>query len=95
MYSAEIEDILAAHSAVAQAVVVGVQHPKWGEAIKAFVVCRPGKRVSAETLIGLVAHRKGSFQAPKFVEFVDSIPFTPVGKPDKKALRQAKKGEPT
>jgi fatty-acyl-CoA synthase len=95
VYSAEIEDILAGHSAVAQAVVVGVPHPKWGEAIKAFVVCRSGRRVSAETLIGLVARRKGSFQAPKFVEFVDSIPLTPVGKPDKKALREGTKSEPT
>ena len=34
-----------------------------------------------------VAARKGSFQAPKSVEFIDSIPQTPVGKPDKKALR--------
>jgi fatty-acyl-CoA synthase len=38
-------------------------------------------------LIGMVAERKGSFQAPKTVTFVVSIPQTPVGKPDKKALR--------
>jgi fatty-acyl-CoA synthase len=44
----------------------------------------------------MVAERKGAFQAPKIVEFVDSIPQTPVGKPDKKALRAlyAKPAEP-
>ena len=35
----------------------------------------------------MVAERKGKFQAPKVVEFSDSIPQTAVGKPDKKALR--------
>jgi acyl-CoA synthetase (AMP-forming)/AMP-acid ligase II len=48
---------------------------------------RPGHHVTAEELIFRVAQRKGSFQAPKTVEFIDSIPQTAVGKPDKKALR--------
>jgi acyl-CoA synthetase (AMP-forming)/AMP-acid ligase II len=64
-----------------------VPHSKWGEAVKALVVLRPGQAVSAQELIDLVAQRKGSFQAPKMVEFIDSIPQTAVGKPDKKALR--------
>ncbi|MBM3595773.1 MAG: hypothetical protein FJX31_08360 [Alphaproteobacteria bacterium] len=37
----------------------------------------------------MVAEAKGSYQAPKSVVFVDAIPQTPVGKPDKKALRAA------
>jgi fatty-acyl-CoA synthase len=41
----------------------------------------------------MVAERKGSFQAPKLIEVIDSIPQTAVGKPDKKALR-AKFGQP-
>lgn len=72
---------------MAQAVVVGAPHPKWGEAVKAVVVLRAGQSVSAEELIASVTARKGSFQAPKAVEFVASIPQTPVGKPDKKAVR--------
>jgi fatty-acyl-CoA synthase len=87
VYPREIEDILAEHPAVAQSAVIGVPHSKWGEAVKALVVLRPGKAVSAEELTDLVAQRKGSFQAPKTVEFIDSIPQTAVGKPDKKALR--------
>jgi fatty-acyl-CoA synthase len=61
-----------------------VPHPKWGEAIKALVVLRAGHTVTAEELIARVAQRKGSFQAPKTVDFIESIPQTAVGKPDKK-----------
>jgi len=87
IYPREIEDILSEHPAVSQVAVIGVPHPKWGEAIKAVVVLRPGKTATARELIAKVAGHKGSFQAPKTVEFVEAIPQTAVGKPDKKALR--------
>jgi fatty-acyl-CoA synthase len=95
VYPREIEDILSEHPAVSQVAVIGVPHPKWGEAVKALVVLRDGKTVLAEELIARVAERKGSFQAPKTVEFIASIPQTAVGKPDKKALRalHAARGE--
>ena len=87
VYPREIEDILGEHPAVSQSAVIGVPHPKWGEAVKALVVLRAGQTVPAEDLIARVAQRKGSFQAPKSVEFIDTIPQTAVGKPDKKVLR--------
>ena len=67
--------------------MIGVPHPKWGEAVTAIVVLRAGKGVDTQELIEMVAARKGSFQAPKTIEFVDAIPQTPLAKPDKKALR--------
>jgi fatty-acyl-CoA synthase len=87
VYPREIEDIIGEHPAVAQVAVIGVPHEKWGEAVKAFIVLKPGASAQAADLIAPVAARKGSFQAPKEVEFVEAIPQTPVGKPDKKALR--------
>ena len=51
------------------------------------VAVRVGQTVTAEELMARVAQRKGSFQAPQTVEFIDSIPQTAVGKPDKKVLR--------
>ena len=51
------------------------------------VAVRVGQTVTAEELMARVAQRKGSFQAPQTVEFIDSIPQSAVGKPDKKVLR--------
>ena len=87
IYPRELEDIMGEHPAVAQVAVVGAPHPKWGEAVTAFVVLRSGQAPCGEALAAMVAERKGSFQAPKRFEFVPSIPQTPVGKPDKKAVR--------
>jgi fatty-acyl-CoA synthase len=87
IYPREIEIIIAEHPAVAEVAVIGVPHEKWGEAVKAVVVLKPGEEASEDELIAPVAAKKGSYQAPKSVDFVESIPQTPVGKPDKKVLR--------
>lgn len=87
VYPREVEDILAEHPAVSQVAVIGVPHEKWGEAVTALVVLRKGQSIEPAQLIDMVAERKGSFQAPKQVKFIESIPLTPVGKPDKKVLR--------
>lgn len=88
IYPREIEDVIAQHPAVAQVGVIGVPHPKWGEAVLAVVVLRSGKSVDADTLADRVAAQKGRFQSPKAILFVDALPVTPLGKPDKKALRE-------
>lgn len=87
VFAREVEDVLASHPAVLRAAVIGVPDPRWGEAVKAVIVKSPTAEVSAEELIALVKAEKGSHQAPKTVDFVDEIPLSPVGKPDKKALR--------
>ena len=87
IYPREVEDVLSSHPDVAMAAVIGVPHEKWGEAVTALVVAKPGMQPSAEALMQLVKERKGSTHAPKQVEFVDSLPLTAVGKVDKKVLR--------
>lgn len=87
VYPREVEDVLTAHPAVAAAAVIGVPDPKWGEAVKAVVVLRPNAPATDRELIAWVRDRKGALCAPKSVDWADSIPTTPVGKPDKAALR--------
>jgi fatty-acyl-CoA synthase len=87
VFPREIEDVLSQHPAVAESAVVGVPDEKWGEAVKAFIVLRPGCSVSPEELKQIVKSKKGSIHAPKAIDFLSSIPRTAVGKPDKKALR--------
>jgi len=87
VFPREVEDALTAHPAVLQACVIGIPDPKWGEAVKAVVVRRGGVPVAAEELTQWVRERKGAVYAPKVLEFVETIPLTTIGKPDRKALR--------
>ena len=87
VFPREIEDVISTHPGVAQVAVIGVPDEKWGEAVKAVVVKRPDTEVDAAELQALVKERKGATHTPKTVDFADSIPLSPLGKPDKKALR--------
>jgi len=87
IYPREIEDVLADDPSVSMVAVIGVPDPKWGEAVKAFVVPRPGATPDTAALIASVRARKGPHHAPKSIEVVDQLPLTKVGKIDKKVLR--------
>lgn len=87
VFPREIEDVLMRDASVSAAAVIGVPDEKWGEAVKALVVARPGQTVDAARLIESVRAAKGAICAPKTVEVLDALPLTAVGKPDKKVLR--------
>lgn len=87
IYSAEIENVLSTHPAVAGVAVIGVPDVRWGECVKAIVIVREGHAAGEETLI---AHCRGllaGYKVPKSVDFVEAFPLVPSGKVSKKDLR--------
>ena len=89
VYSSEVEQALLAMPEVALAAVVGIPSDRWGEAVHAVVVTAPGAGTTLETeIIAAAKERLGGVKAPKSVEFAEDLPRTPVGKIDKKKLRE-------
>ena len=87
VFPREIEDVLISHPDVAMAAVIGIPDERWGEAVTALVVGRPGTHPDPRELIELVRERKGPVYAPKSLEIVDALPLTGIGKADRKAIR--------
>ncbi len=87
IYPAEIEDIILSHPQVQDVGVIGIPDEKWGEAVKAIIVRKPGEELTEAELINWCKDRIGKFKIPKSVEFTDAIPRTPTGKILKRELR--------
>jgi long-chain acyl-CoA synthetase len=87
IYPREIEDVLRSHPAVAECAVFGIPDEKWGEAVKAMVVPRPGCNVSEQEIKEYCGTRLAGFKRPKTIEFISELPKTASGKIMKKDLR--------
>ncbi|HXZ42516.1 MAG TPA: AMP-binding protein [Terriglobales bacterium] len=87
VYCAEVEAAVMALPEVYECAVIGVPHDNWGEAVKAFVVLRPGASLSEAAVISHCKQKLGGVKAPKSVEFCDEIPKTAAGKIDRKKMR--------
>jgi fatty-acyl-CoA synthase len=85
--SVHLENELMAHPDVAEAAVIGLGHPRWGERPLACVVVRPGTVLTTSELLGFLAGRVAKWCLPDDVVFVEQIPKTSVGKFSKKDLR--------
>ncbi|MEN9934828.1 MAG: acyl-CoA synthetase [Chloroflexota bacterium] len=88
IYPAEIESVLASHPAVAEAAVVGVPDPKWGEVGLAVVAALPEAVLDADDLLGFCRERLARYKIPRAVVFTPSLPKTAAGKVDKQELRE-------
>ncbi|MEW1640719.1 long-chain fatty acid--CoA ligase [Streptomyces sp. NPDC091219] len=83
----EVERVLYEHPAVLEAAVVGIDHPRWGEVPRAFVVFRPGESAGPEELREFCRARLAKFKVPARFDIVDELPRTPSGKVLKRTLR--------
>ena len=86
--SAEVEEVVRGHPAVAEAAVVGIWHPEWTEAVTAAVVLGESAQVSEAELIEYCRRRLAGYKTPKRVEFVSDLPIDPQGKVRKRRLRE-------
>ncbi|OJX28006.1 MAG: hypothetical protein BGO74_11920 [Burkholderiales bacterium 68-12] len=87
IYPAEVENAVFHHPAVADVAVIGVPDERWGEAVKALVVLKPGASASAGEIIDHTRTRLAGYKLPKSVDFIEAIPRNATGKILRRDLR--------
>jgi len=87
IFSTQVEAAIHQHEAVLEAAVIGVPDEEWGEAVKAVVVLKPGMSATEQEIIDCAREQLASYQKPRSVDFVDSLPKAPTGKILKRELR--------
>ncbi len=88
IYSVEVEKALSSHPAVLESAVIGVPDERWGEAVKAIVVLRPGMSATSDELIEHCRTQIAGFKCPRSVDFLDALPKSASGKILKRELRE-------
>ena len=87
VYPREVEEVLYAHPAVAEAAVIGVTHESHGEEVKAVVALKAGQKASEREIIDFCKERLAAYKYPRSVAFVEALPKGPTGKILKRELR--------
>jgi len=88
IYPAEVESAIYGHPDVADVAVIGVPDEKWGEAVKAMVVPKPGASPDPQNIIDFARTRIAAFKAPKSVDFIAALPRNASGKILRRELRE-------
>jgi long-chain acyl-CoA synthetase len=90
VYSGEVEAVIYTHPAVREVAVFGIPDPKWGEIVKACVVLKPGKTLTADELIAYCRRSLANYKVPRSIQFSDTeLPKSGSGKILKRILRDA------
>ena len=85
--SIDMENLMVAHPKVAQAAVVGLEHPKWDERPFMLLVLKDGEDITREEIDEHLLQRFATWQLPEEFKVVEELPATSVGKIDKKVIR--------
>ncbi|HYD45623.1 MAG TPA: class I adenylate-forming enzyme family protein [Phenylobacterium sp.] len=92
IYPSDLEAVLAEHTAVAEAAVVGVPSDRWGETPVAFVALKPGASASAEELTAFINGKVGKTQRLADLQILEALPRSHIGKVLKRELRDGYQG---
>jgi len=87
VYPREVEEVIYAHPAVAEAAVIGVPDERLGEEVKAVVALRPGANATADDIIAFVKERVAAYKYPRTVQFVETLRKGATGKILKNELK--------
>jgi acyl-CoA synthetase (AMP-forming)/AMP-acid ligase II len=87
VYSTQVELVLQRHPSVAEAAVIGLPDPVWGETVTAVVVPRAGVTIDADELIAACCEELARFKVPRHVFVAEALPKTVTGKVLKRELR--------
>lgn len=87
VYPNEIENAIAHHAAVLEAACIGVHDDRTGEAVKVFLVLKPGQSLTADEVRTYLRNFLAPYKIPRHVEFRDSLPKSNVGKILRRELR--------
>ena len=90
--SREVEEAIYLDARVEETAVIGVDHPKWVEAVAALVKVKAGQTITEEELIEHCRKHLAPFKVPKRILFVDALPKTPTGKILKREMRVTYQG---
>jgi long-chain acyl-CoA synthetase len=88
IFPKDIEEVLYQHPAVVEAAVVGMPDQLMGEEVLAYVVPRPGEEITETDIISYCREHLAKYKCPKKIQFLESMPKTPIGKIQKKELRK-------
>ena len=93
VYPAELERVLCMHPAVALSAVGSIPDEAKGELAKAYVILRPGSRVTSSSLFAHCREHLAAYKIPRAIQFVDSVPMTPSGKIMRRMLKSIDDGQ--
>jgi malonyl-CoA/methylmalonyl-CoA synthetase len=88
VYPAEVEGAIEALPGVAEAAVIGVPHPDFGEGVVAVVTARPGVELDEKPMLGALTTELAKYKLPKRIHMVSELPRNAMGKVQKNELRQ-------
>ena len=86
VYPIYIENILLEHAFIEDVAVIGIHDEQFGQRLQAFIQTKQGAEITQELLFEWLQSKVARYEMPKEITFIDSIPYTPLGKKDKKQL---------